>query len=1255
MNKNIDLGTFQWDTNKIENQIAANSLEMGKFSAIVQSSKKQITEQGKAIVDLEKKIESERKAQERLNKYLDEGSISQEHYNSEIAKSNQLIDEYVDEQIQASKAQADHIIIQNRAQQSTKELRLENNELNKLLGAGRVELSENEGAYRELNKELNAAKIEAKNLGIELYNLEQATGKDTEEYKKLSAEFTAASKKADDLNKVFKGVDKTVGDNSRTVGDYKDQIKEAASEITLGFNQILNGNLQEGMTTLKSGLGGITSNVKALWASLLANPLTLVLVAITAITAGIALGAKEIFDYNSSIKENIKLVENLTSTTGKAADEIRNRATGLSKTFGDEFNEVVKTANVLAKQLGISYEEAFNQIENGYVRGANANGDFLERLREYGPLLAKYGFDINEIIGLQVQAQQQGIFNDKFEDSLKEAGLSLEEFTKAQADALTSAFGAEFSDKISKGVNSGALSVKDALLLMSSEAKKQGLSVQQFGILTADVFKGAGEDAGGAQAMFENLYAGMQKASEPLTELQKKTQALSQANFELATAKDEALKSDAVQSFTASVDLMWVKVQTVFYGIVGGFKDIIVWLDETTGASDSLGETWEMVSEYASSLWDLITQLVDVFGDLFKALGINNDETKSLTKSFFNAINPLNLLKALFGVLTIAVKSFSSFVEQNRINISAFALTVKSVFGQIVDAAKAFTDLDFEGGLNKLKNINISKEFANARKEAEKIAQLNKQQSEVAEKVTPEKVINTGKTQAEKDAEAKALAEAQKKADADRKSAQTKRIADAKKTADDAQKALEAEAKRTIELAKQEALQKSEIAKTELAEYISMNADKFASDKRLTASNLALQLEYLEEAKRQQAELNALEQKAKTDAVNLKIQEINEKATLNANDIAERKLLNEQLGIIVKEYQQKDLELEVETLKKKKDANKNYEDQIIEQRQLQQAISYQQRILNLQTQGAAEFEIQKLQEQERFQQELAEWARQNKIKIQLDNDQYISTQEILAERKSLEEQIALQNDENEKLRLQNQLNSLDLIVAQSAENQRRINEMKENQKLSDISNTLGQAAGLFAEHTTAYKALSIAQASINAYLGVSKVLAEYPGPIGWAMSAVQIAVALSNVAKIASVKTPKAARGMSISNTGARLSGPSHANGGVAISTPNGMIEAEGGEVIINKNSSRLFANELSAINQAGGGIPLYSGGGNIGIPPSSLSAVQNMISVSTTTEISDAAIDRLYNAVFLGTHTGSQSGISDLSTNRQIANGANF
>lgn len=67
------------------------------------------------------------------------------------------------------------------------------------------------------------------------------------------------------------------------------------------------------------------------------------------------------------------------------------------------------------------------------------------------------------------------------------------------------------------------------------------------------------------------------------------------------------------------------------------------------------------------------------------------------------------------------------------------------------------------------------------------------------------------------------------------------------------------------------------------------------------------------------------------------------------------------------------------------------------------------------------------------------------------------------------------------------------------------------------------------------------------------------------MGAVQLATLLA-------APLPKAARGRLIT-------GRSHAQGGE-------IIEAEAGEVIINRRSSQKYLELLSAINQAGGGVP---------------------------------------------------------------------
>lgn len=1212
MATNIDLGTFNWDISKIEQQLISNRQEMEKFSDAIKANKKILNDEKKEIDAFQKGIDAMIELQKQLNEEKEAGIITEEDYNKEMENSNILITESKKRISELSATQSAHIKTIIDSENAVKGLRLENAELNKLHTTGRTEIEGNEGAYRDLNKELNALKIESKNLGAELVKLKRAGQENTEEYRSLEEEWKRVSQQADILNDDFKSIDGSVGDNQRNVGAYKEAIVGAFSEITQGAMQLASGNVTDGFESIKNGFTSLRAAAIETYAALLANPLTALVVALSAVAVGIGLGVKEMFEYNASIKENIKLVEDLTNTSGQISDDIRLRGQALAETFGGDFKEVIQTANVLAKQLGISYEQAFDKIQDGYVRGANANGDFLDRLREYAPLLEKYGFNIDEIIALQVQAQEQGIFNDKFEDSLKEAGLSLEEFTKAQSDALTNSFGKEFSDKISQGINSGALSVKDALLLMGTEAKKQNLSVQQWGTITADVFKGAGEDAGGAKKVIDNVYTALIKAGEPYTELQQKTDEYADAMTLLKKAKDEALKSDGIVAFQSAWDIAIVNIQTGFYKFIGTLIDGAKWIDEVTGFSDILFSLFQTGKEYISSVKGVFNELVGALSDLFDALGLNNSETGKFVKTIFSAINPLNIIRAVFKSLISILDGVQLAIRTVRVNFTAFTSTIKTVFSQL---SNIISNFDFTSPLDSLKkfaDINISGTFSKAQKEAEKAIETKKALDKAFKddvKVEDVKVENV-------------KAGATVKAD-------TKKVSNAKKAVKDAEKAVEDATKKELELQKEKASQSIALAKSELAEYISLNAEKYKDDKTLLSKKLEDQKAYFDEV----ARLKSIELEKEKEAQLLTAKSEEEKSQIN------------------RDFALKEVELKRETETKKSEIQKTFDAKIAEQKKVAQAIEFQQRLLDLEIEGASEYEVRQAQLDQETQQKLDAFLLENDLKRISDQENYDINAEIQAQRTELENEIALVNDENEKLRLQNKLNGLNLLEAQSAEQSKQIEQSKQNAILSGYAQTFGNVADLLGKNTALGKTFAIADATIqgyqavmNAYTTAQKspitlVNPAYP----FIQAGIAGAFSVAQIAKIATTKAPKAAKGMLIK-------GNSHANGGVNISTPNGIIEAEGGEPILTKKAFQMFPGLISDINVAGGGVPLYAKGGMVGT--SNLSSVQNNFKLPSQQLIIDEnSLSLIANAIY----AGSQSGISDLSTNRKIANGANF
>lgn len=105
------------------------------------------------------------------------------------------------------------------------------------------------------------------------------------------------------------------------------------------------------------------------------------------------------------------------------------------------------------------------------------------------------------------------------------------------------------------------------------------------------------------------------------------------------------------------------------------------------------------------------------------------------------------------------------------------------------------------------------------------------------------------------------------------------------------------------------------------------------------------------------------------------------------------------------------------------------------------------------------------------------------------------------------------------------------------------------------------------------KRWNILQALMNAALAITQVFATTPPPASFVMAAITAATTAAEIAVIASQKYAR----------GGILHGPSHAQGGIKGFVGNRHIEAEGGEVIINKRSSAKHRKLLSLINSDNG------------------------------------------------------------------------
>ena len=331
-------------------------------------------------------------------------------------------------------------------------------------------IDKSQGAYRKLSKELNDQRNRYKDLAA-------AEQESSQEAQDLLVSINA-------LDKRLKGIDATVGQFQRNVGGYTEALGQFFPKLggTIGNVTGLVGDLSLGFKNLGQttgianiGLGGIGLALTAFSG-------------ISAIIDDISQSAKAIFDLKLQLENFGVASENL--------DQVAVRAQTIGEIFKVSADEVAVAANTLVKEFGVPFEKAFDTIQSGFLKGANAQGEFLKELKEYPAQFRAANLSVEEFLAVSIDAANKGIYDDKALDAVKEFGLSVREQLKGTRDAFIAAFGEEFTNKLFDNLNNGAISAGEALKLVTKEVQNTGVSGKELQGLISTVFRGAGEDAG---------------------------------------------------------------------------------------------------------------------------------------------------------------------------------------------------------------------------------------------------------------------------------------------------------------------------------------------------------------------------------------------------------------------------------------------------------------------------------------------------------------------------------------------------------------------------------------------------------------------------------------------------------------------------------------------------------------------------------------------------------------------------------------
>lgn len=511
-----------------------------------------------------------------------------------------------------ARAQRDLAFAESENAKKLAELKLaqqEANQINKLI----VKINQSaEGSYNRLSAQYSLNKIY-------LNNMTKAERENTKEGKELVEQTREIYEEMKRLQEATGKFQLNVGnytEASDAIIAYGDKLKE-----TLGLNSAFGESLLalgRGGAESKAVFTAIGDGAKALGKTLLgllSNPVFLAIAGIGA--AGAAF--KWWYDYNAGLVEATRLTQQFTGKSGDDLKAFRNEVQAVADSFNADFRETLIATNALSKQFGISANEALQLVKDGFLAGGDANGEFLDTLKEYPAYFKEAGISADQFVAIVAQTNKMGIFSDKGVDAIKEANLRLREMTTATAAALDG-IGIS-SEQVQKDLQTGTKTTFDVIQDVSAKLAELPDNAATVGAAIADIFGDPGEDAGLQYLRtLKDISTNMDEVKGKAGVLAQLQEEQLQSQIELQNALS-GLFDATVGNFETLTTQAKVFVNQGLTAIIKGVIDVVNYLIELYNESVLIRAIWNGIVAGFKTTFDTLGNLFGFFIDIVKATG----------------------------------------------------------------------------------------------------------------------------------------------------------------------------------------------------------------------------------------------------------------------------------------------------------------------------------------------------------------------------------------------------------------------------------------------------------------------------------------------------------------------------------------------------------------------------------------------------------------------------------------------------------
>lgn len=526
--------------------------------------------------NIQKVIENER-AMKDLKSQIKEVEVAEKYgamqHDEAIAKLTTLRQQYTELKIANQELQK---VINNeeKANQATegsyKQLSLELERM-KMAYKDMTEEQKQSAAGQELLGNISVLDAHLKDLAADMGEFQRNVGnyaiaanagvKDTDALQRALTTEAQSAKEAAEQNVILRDALQRI---QATTPNAKDQIDQLTKKIqenervmqehqkasTSLVDQMLrmagvNSNLGSSFTTLSANasnggnvMTGLTTKVKAFGSTLmtlLANPVVLAFLGI----AGVAAAGKWWYDYNKGLIEASRQTKFFTGLTGDAMSAVRDKVQAVADTYGKDFAQTLKAATSISHNMGITVNDALDLINKGFAAGGVNSENYLNILQRFAPTMEKMGLSADQFVAFAGQIEKAGADTNKSMTAMGKASMQLRTMNLSTANSLK-AIGIN-ATQMSSDIQTGKKSVVVAMQEIAQKIQETGTNSREVAAVMKEMFGARGESQIGTE--FISFLAEAKTGTEDLLGAEDSLQRLKVKEVETQTELNNVVAS----------------------------------------------------------------------------------------------------------------------------------------------------------------------------------------------------------------------------------------------------------------------------------------------------------------------------------------------------------------------------------------------------------------------------------------------------------------------------------------------------------------------------------------------------------------------------------------------------------------------------------------------------------------------------------------------------------------------------------------